>query len=96
MTMMTLSSVLLFSALGVWQLNRAELKRTVLNQFEARLEADFVDFDEIDPEADNQYRRVILNGRYDGLRTIFLDNQLSGVFLQRCKRNSWFIANDAE
>ncbi|NNE64272.1 MAG: SURF1 family protein [Gammaproteobacteria bacterium] len=77
MTLITLSGVILFMSLGVWQLNRAAYKQTILNRFEARLQAEFTVFNEQEELYEQEYSRVIMQGHYDLQRTLLLDNQLS-------------------
>lgn len=77
MTLIALSGVLLFASLGFWQLDRAKYKQDILDRFEARLQADFIEYNEFDSLDDMQYRKVILRGQFDNQRTLLLDNQLS-------------------
>ena len=77
MTLITLSGVILFMSLGVWQLDRAAYKQTILKRFEARLQAEFIVLNEEVSLDEQEYRRVILRGHYDHRRTLLLDNQLS-------------------
>lgn len=77
MTFISLSGVVVFVALGLWQLDRAAFKQAILDKYEARLQADFSVFDEQEPLQKQEYRRVIIPGRYDALHTLLLDNQLS-------------------
>lgn len=77
MTLISLSGVVVFVSLGLWQLDRAAFKQAILDKYEARLQADFSVFDEQKPLQKQEYRRVIIPGRYDALRTLLLDNQLS-------------------
>jgi surfeit locus 1 family protein len=77
MTLISLCGVVVFVSLGLWQLDRAAFKRTILNKYEARLQADFSVFKEHEPLEKQEYRRVIALGRYDPRHTLLLDNQLS-------------------
>lgn len=78
MTVISLAGVVVFVSLGLWQLERAAFKRAILNKYEARLQADFTVFDEHESLQQQEYRRVILPGRYDSDHTLLLDNKLSG------------------
>lgn len=73
---LTLLGMALFVQLGVWQLNRAEQKETLLEQYEVGQRSQI----EITPEnADtlSRYQRVIVTGRYDPAHQILLDNMPS-------------------
>ncbi len=77
MTLISLSSIALFIALGLWQLDRAAYKHSIVDRFKARLSAGFKPFERVEDWPLNEYRRVILKGKYDIHRTLLLDNQLS-------------------
>lgn len=76
-TLITVSGVALFILLGFWQLERAAYKQTIVDRFEARLNADYLPFTKVESWSEIEYRRVILQGHYDSRRTLLLDNQLS-------------------
>lgn len=78
MTSITVVAVVLFAAMGIWQLDRAAYKQAIEERFEARLSADFLPLTQFDDLQQREYQRVILSGLYDTQRTILLDNQLSG------------------
>ena len=77
MTLITLSGVVLFVALGLWQLDRAGYKQAIVDRFEARLGAEYQSFTRVSDWGLVEYRRVILRGRYENQQTLLLDNQLS-------------------
>ena len=52
-------------ALGVWQLQRGEEKRALLNSFEARRQAEPISLEQLEPMRDPAYRRVQLRGHFD-------------------------------
>jgi len=63
-------------ALGFWQLDRARQKAELQALFAEQVQRPPVPLAEIDPAADNRYRRVIATGRYDGAHQLLLDNQI--------------------
>ena len=73
---LTTAGVMLFTALGVWQLERADYKESVQLKFEQRLRDPYqeletgTDLDEI------EFRKLIVNGVYDNTRNILIDNQI--------------------
>lgn len=77
MTLLTLCGVILFTSLGLWQLERAGYKQDILSRFEARLDAEYTEFNELDLRHDLQYKKVILRGGYDFQRSMLLDNQVN-------------------
>jgi len=76
MTVIALSAVVIFTKLGMWQLDRADFKETVKMQFETRLAADYQRFSALDSLADIDYRNLILEGEFDISRTVLVDNIL--------------------
>ena len=72
-----LSLTALFVALGMWQLDRAEQKRTVLAEYERRGEAPEVNLNQrsMDDGAALAGYRVVAAGRYRDA-TVLLDNQV--------------------
>ena len=77
---LTAAGVSLFVALGMWQLERADLKEAIELKFEQRLTQPYRAFspgDELgDDLADIEYRKLLLQGRYDNARSLLVDNQL--------------------
>ena len=74
----TLMAVVLFLALGFWQLERAAYKQTIADRFQERLNADFKPFEPGTKDwSAIEYQPVILEGHYDNRHTLLLDNQLS-------------------
>ena len=76
MTIIALVVVAIFVALGLWQLDRAELKDSVKAKYESRLEAGYQRFSAGDSLDDIDYRNLILEGEFDISRTILLDNKV--------------------
>lgn len=73
---LTLLGMALFVRLGFWQLERAEQKQELLAQYAAGQRTQL----EITPEnADtlSRYQRVTVNGRYDPMHQVLLDNMPS-------------------
>ncbi|MFC3606197.1 SURF1 family protein [Stutzerimonas tarimensis] len=62
--------------LGTWQLARADEKRSLLAQYEARRSAEPVALTSLDGAADPAYRRVRLLGRFDGRHSLLLDSRI--------------------
>jgi len=77
---LTAAGVSLFVALGMWQLERANFKEAIELKFEQRLTQPYRAFspgDELgDDLADIEYRKLLLQGRYDNARSLLVDNQL--------------------
>lgn len=71
-TLLTAAAVVLFVALGYWQLDRAEEKRELAGHFTAAGPA--VDWQQLPPDAP-RYRRVRLRGHYDPEHQFLLDNR---------------------
>jgi len=79
------AKLLLFSALmlplllelGYWQLQRADEKQQILDQYQTNAQLPPVStVAELASEGDLQYRRVWIEGRIDNQRTIILDNRV--------------------
>ncbi|NIR60109.1 MAG: SURF1 family protein [Gammaproteobacteria bacterium] len=69
--------LLVLGALGVWQLERAEDKRVLLERYEARRQGPPIELDSPPrPGEDLRYYRVRVTGRFDAGRHYLLDNQL--------------------
>ncbi|MDG0968745.1 MAG: SURF1 family protein [Porticoccaceae bacterium] len=78
-TKIIVSSLLLFPvllALGFWQLDRAEQKRDIVNDFIANQQAAPLRARQLVQGRNYQYRSAILRGSLDGTRRIFLDNRV--------------------
>jgi surfeit locus 1 family protein len=71
-TVLTAAAVILFAALGEWQLGRAEEKRALAAEFGAAGPA--VEWRQLPPDAP-RYQRVTLRGRYDPGHQFLLDNR---------------------
>lgn len=75
-TLVALGVVVLLSALGSWQLERAQQKQALGNTFERRLQDDPVRLDTATAEPDSlRYRRVKAAGVYDAGHQFLLDNR---------------------
>lgn len=67
-------------ALGLWQLDRSEQKRTLLNLQKQAVATDTLHLSELienNPEK-LRYRQVEATGRYDAAHQFLIDNQISG------------------
>ncbi|MCG2634328.1 MAG: SURF1 family protein [Gammaproteobacteria bacterium] len=74
---MTLLGLLLFSSLGVWQLDRAEQKEALMARYEMMaLEAPLAVNPALAEAGDIQYRPIVAEGVFRGGHTAFLDNQV--------------------
>lgn len=62
--------------LGVWQLQRAEEKRGLLASFEERRQAEPLSLEALERSRDPAYRRVRLQGHFDGEHSLLLDNRI--------------------
>jgi len=74
--MLTAAGLSLFVALGMWQLERAAYKEAIELKFEQRLTQPYQAFSSVDDLADIEYRKLVLQGRYDNARNLLVDNQL--------------------
>ncbi len=68
----------LFCSLGVWQLNRADEKRGILQQIESRADAPAVQLSEALSGKDEllPYQQVVVTGRYLDEGIVYIDNVL--------------------
>jgi cytochrome oxidase assembly protein ShyY1 len=74
-TMVSLLFFPLMISLGFWQLDRAEEKRQLQQEFERRQSAEPVHLSTVDAEGDLRYLKVRLQGKYDNDKTWLLDNR---------------------
>lgn len=63
-------------ALGLWQMERAQEKRSILAAFEARQALPVVALSDLPPPEWENYRRVKVVGRFDAQRYWLIDNQI--------------------
>jgi surfeit locus 1 family protein len=70
-TILALVAIAMFSALGVWQLGRADEKRAMARSFTAGGPA--IDWPSLPPDAP-RFQRVMLRGYYDAEHQFLLDN----------------------
>ncbi len=67
----------LFTALGVWQLHRAEEKEALMEQRERQTSEPVFSADgPVWASDENRYRRVELKGEFDAAHQFLLDNQI--------------------
>ncbi|MFT5221168.1 MAG: surfeit locus 1 family protein [Planctomycetota bacterium] len=76
--LLTLVGVTLFVGLGLWQLQRADLKQGIEEKFAARLAEDYQRFDVDDASADIEYKKLIIKGRFDNNHHLLIDNKING------------------
>ena len=74
--LLTLAGVILFSALGLWQLERAAVKQAIEDSYAARLESDYQPYRADESPEDMVYRRLWLEGRFDNDHHFLLDNRV--------------------
>ncbi len=76
-TVVTLLLLPLFTALGLWQLDRAAQKRALVEHYQARSNVPPLQLDgaQRNPE-DMRNRRVLVRGQYDPGRQLLLDNRI--------------------
>ena len=74
--LLTLAAVVLFVALGNWQLQRAAYKASIEQKFNQRLGEDYRRLRQDADLEDIEYRKLRLSGRYESRHTLLLDNQL--------------------
>jgi len=77
MVVLTIAAVTLFSTLGLWQLERANFKQDIEDQYESRLAADYRVFEKPSDWQDIAFQKVELVGKFDIERSLLLDNQLN-------------------
>lgn len=78
MTLLTLLGIVLFSGLGMWQLERAEVKRKIEQRFTAQLEQPYRYILLEEQQDENlQYQKIRLRGRFDNDHLILVDNRLN-------------------
>ena len=63
-------------ALGVWQLQRADEKRSLLTEYQARQQGEPVDVAAIDPGDDHLYRRAAVSASLVNDRNLLLENRV--------------------
>jgi surfeit locus 1 family protein len=73
---LTAAGVMLFIALGIWQLERADYKESVQLKFEQRLGDPYQKFEPGTELDEIEFRKLIVNGFYDNARNILIDNQI--------------------
>jgi surfeit locus 1 family protein len=66
----------LFVSLGLWQLRRADEKKTLMQQREQRQHAPLLHSNDHWAVEENRYRRVELSGEWDTEQQFLLDNQI--------------------
>jgi len=75
---LTLCGMVLFIVLGLWQLQRAELKEEIEARFQQRLSEPYRPLASLADGEDIEYRKLLLQGRYDSERSLLVDNQVHG------------------
>ncbi len=73
---LTLGGVTLFIILGLWQLDRADYKGTIVDRYKLRLAQPARQFDAGDDLADIEFRRLIVTGEFDLEHSFYVDNKL--------------------
>lgn len=66
----------IFTALGVWQLSRANQKKNLLATFAKRSQAQELTLDALQTADDLRFYRVRLKGQFDAAHTFLLDNKI--------------------
>lgn len=66
----------LLVGLGFWQLSRAEEKRVLLAEFEARRQAEPITVTELERRSDLAHLRIRLHGQFDERHSLLLDNRM--------------------
>ena len=73
---LTLGGVVLFVILGLWQLDRADYKRAIIDKYNLRLTQPAQLFNARDDLENIEFRRLIVNGEYDLEHSFYVDNEL--------------------
>jgi surfeit locus 1 family protein len=71
----TAAGISLFIALGLWQLDRASFKEEIEGRFQQRLTEPYRPLQAVEDQ-DIEYRKLWLEGRYDNMRNLLVDNQV--------------------
>lgn len=66
-----------FISLGCWQLSRSEQKKSLLDSFDKRTQANPLLASDLKPNHDLRFYRVKLQGHFDNEHTLLLDNKTS-------------------
>ena len=74
--LLTIFGVVIFSALGLWQLERAAYKESIRLNYSERLAAGYQRYEADEMIEDIGYRRLIFEGRFDNRHHFMLDNQV--------------------
>ncbi len=77
MTLISLTAFTLFCMLGLWQLQRADLKRSIQQRYQTQLREPYQYIrldDDVNPML--QYKKVVLHGHFAPRFILLLDNQL--------------------
>jgi surfeit locus 1 family protein len=77
MICISLIAVSVFSSLGFWQLQRADLKFEIQKRFEMRLTDDYQSVSELPQTKEGQYLKIKAFGKYDLSREMLIDNRVS-------------------
>lgn len=76
LTLLTALLLPLLLSLGFWQLRREQEKLQLQEQYAAREGEAPVALASLDPNDDQQYRRVMFSGEYDNAHSFLLDNRI--------------------
>lgn len=66
----------LLTALGFWQLHRADEKRLLVDEYRLREQSPAISITTIDPQGDHLYRRAFARGHFINERSILLENRV--------------------
>lgn len=79
LTLFFVCFIVLFCALGIWQLERAEEKKQQAGQIAQRVSQEILQFNKVNIELlnrlDNAYRQVKLTGHFETREQFFVDNK---------------------
>jgi surfeit locus 1 family protein len=73
---LTLCGMALFISLGLWQLQRAQLKEGIEARFQQRLGDAYRPLATLGEDEDIEYRKLLLQGSYQNEHSLLVDNQL--------------------
>lgn len=76
LTLLALIFIILFSALGFWQLSRATQKEALLASFALRTQHAPLTANALDPTKDQRFYRIQLDGIFDNAHSVLLDNKI--------------------
>lgn len=76
LNLLSLVFILIFIALGFWQISRAHQKTALLDRYEQRTKLPPATASDLATPDDWRFRQIILEGKFDDAHSILLDNKI--------------------